>query len=78
MALYTFYPRMRDGSALTFDAIELDDDEQALGHCQLVLAEHPSATQVIVWEGDRRVCRLDRGLATFTPAERRSGATGAF
>lgn len=61
MALYTFYPRLKDGASLTFDAVELDDDEAAVDHSRLVLSEHPSAYQVMVWDGDRRVCRVERG-----------------
>lgn len=61
MTLYTFYPRLRDGASLTFDAVELDDDQAAMDHSRLVLSEHPSAYQVMVWDGDRRVCRVERG-----------------
>lgn len=55
MPIYTFYPQMADGASLTFDAVELEDDAAAIGHCQLVLAEHRSAVEVVVWDGDRRV-----------------------
>ncbi len=64
MPIYTFYPRMVDGSALMFDAVELADDQAAIGHCRLVLAEHRSATEVVVWEGERRV----HGVARLAPA----------
>ncbi len=62
MPIYTFYPRMNDGAALTFDAVELADDQAAIAYCRLVLSEHLSATEVVVWEGDRRVHGVDRGV----------------
>jgi hypothetical protein len=58
--IYTFYPRMIDGSALMFDAVELADDQAAIGHCRLVLAEHRSAAEVVVWEGERHVHGVNR------------------
>ncbi len=69
MTLYTFYPRLRDGAALTFDAVELDGDQAAIDHSRLVLAEHPSAYQVMVWDGDRRVCRAERTRSTAPEGE---------
>jgi hypothetical protein len=60
--IYTFYPRMKDGASLSFDAVELADDQAAIDHCRLVLSEHLSATDVVVWEGDRRVHGADRGV----------------
>jgi hypothetical protein len=62
LPIYTFYPRMNDGAALTFDAVELADDQAAIDHCRLVLAEHLSATEVVVWDGDRRVHGTGRGV----------------
>jgi len=63
MPIYTFYPQMADGSSLTFDAVELDDDAAAIGHCQLVLAELRSAVEVVVWDGERRVYGTPRRRA---------------
>lgn len=62
MPIYTFYPRMNDGAALTFNAVELADDQAAVDHCMLVLSEHLSATEVVVWDGDRRVHAVGRGV----------------
>jgi hypothetical protein len=70
--IYTFYPRMVDGSALMFDAVELADDQAAIGHCRLVLAEHRSATEVVVWEGERRVHGVSR-LAPLRDSARLDG-----
>jgi hypothetical protein len=58
--IYTFYPRMSDGTSPTFDAIELADDQAAIAHCRLVLSEHLSATEVVVWDEDRPVHGLGR------------------
>lgn len=68
MPIYTFYPQMADGSSLTFDAVELDDDAAAIGHCQLVLAEHRSAVEVVVWDGERRVYGTPRRRTARPPA----------
>jgi hypothetical protein len=62
LPIYTFFPRMNDGSALTFDAVELADDQAAIDYCRLVLAEHLSATEVVVWDEDRRVHGTGRGV----------------
>jgi hypothetical protein len=67
LPIYTFYPRMNDGSALTFNAVELADDQAAVDHCLLVLSEHMSATEVVVWDGDRRVHGIGRGVPPRTP-----------
>lgn len=72
MPIYTFYPRMIDGSALMFDAVELADDRAAIGHCRLVLAEHQSATEVVVWEGERRV----HGVERLAPARESARSEG--
>lgn len=72
MAIYTFFPRKSDGSALTFEAIELADDQAAMDHCRWVLSEHLSATEVVVWDGDRRVHGARRSMAPRF-AQRRGG-----
>ena len=74
MPIYTFYPRMSDGAALTFDAVELPDDQAAMDHCQLVLSEHMSATEVVVWDGDRRVHGIGRGVPARAVAASRDQA----
>lgn len=54
MLTYTFFPRLESGLSLTFTAMGLHDAE-AMGYAALVLTEHPSADEVVVYEGDRRV-----------------------
>ena len=53
--LFTFYPCLPDGSSSTFEMFEETDDTHALVRAQQVLREHSSATEVIVWQGERRV-----------------------
>ena len=55
MPLFTFYPRRADGSSTAFESIEQRDDADALQRARQVLAEHPSAVEVVVWHGERRV-----------------------
>jgi len=55
MLTYTFFPRLKSGVCLTFTAEGLKHDKAAMGHAALVLAEHPSALEVVVWQGERRV-----------------------
>lgn len=60
MALFTFYPRRRDGSATTFETIELPDDVSALVWARQVLAEHPSSVEVTVWRGESQIGAVAR------------------
>jgi hypothetical protein len=53
--LFTFYPCRADGSAVAFEALELADDATALARARAVLADHASAVEVVVWQGERRV-----------------------
>ena len=77
MPIYTFYPRMNDGSALTFNAVELADDQAAIDHCLLVLSEHLSATEVVVWDEDRRVHGVGRGVPARAATVRAGHQAGA-
>ena len=60
MPLFTFYPFRPDGSSTAFESLELRNDAGALIRAQRVLAEHQSAVQVVVWQGERRVGAIDR------------------
>jgi len=60
MPLFTFYPCREDGSSTAFETFEHDDDAQALARANRVLAEHDSAVEVIVWQGERRVGAVSR------------------
>lgn len=60
MALFTFYPCRRDGSSTAFETFEQVGDDQALDRARQVLAEHLSAVEVVVWQGERRVGAVSR------------------
>lgn len=60
MALFTFYPRLPDGSSATFETIELPDDVTALAHARRVLEEHRSSVEVIVWRDENRIGAVAR------------------
>ena len=60
MPLFTFYPCRPDGSSTAFESLELGSDDGALVRALRVLAEHESAVQVEIWQGERRVGAVDR------------------
>jgi hypothetical protein len=61
MPLFTFYPCRADGSSTAFETFECQDDARALVLARRILAEHPSAVEVVVWQGERRVGSVARG-----------------
>lgn len=63
MPLFTFYPCRRDGSSTAFETFEHATDGEALQRARRVLAEHASAVEVVVWQGERRVGAVDRTAA---------------
>lgn len=60
MPLFTFYPCRPDGSAPAFESIECLDDEAARVRARRVLADHLSAVEVVIWQGERQVGALSR------------------
>ena len=58
--LYTFYACKPDGDALTFEALELPGDTEAVARAERVLAEHASCAYVEVWEEGRQVATARR------------------
>ncbi|WP_340644399.1 hypothetical protein [Phenylobacterium sp.] len=60
MPAYTFFPYLTGGSSLTFEAIELSDDDAAKKKGLQILAEHGSATEVEIWRDDRLIHRQPR------------------
>jgi hypothetical protein len=60
MPLFTFYPCRPDGSSTAFESLELHDDDDAVVRARRVLEEHTSASEVIIWQGERRVGVVDR------------------
>ncbi|HEV2530333.1 hypothetical protein [Phenylobacterium sp.] len=63
MPLYTFYPCRPDGSSVTFETVELEDDGQAFIHCLDILDQHLSASHVVAWCAERRVTARHRAHA---------------
>jgi hypothetical protein len=57
MALYTFFPCLSDGKAVSFESHELADDEAAEAFAIAVLQCHRSCVSVAIWCGERRVTR---------------------
>ncbi|MDO8801702.1 hypothetical protein [Phenylobacterium sp.] len=60
MPAYIFYPYLAGGSGLTFEAVELTDDEAAMAQALKVLAEHGSAAEVEIWRDDELIHRERR------------------
>ena len=60
MPLFTFYPCRRDGSSTAFETFEQPNDHAALRRAEQVLREHPSAVEVVIWHGERRVGAVAR------------------
>jgi hypothetical protein len=60
MPLFTFYPYRSDGTALTFEVIDLASTLSATGHAQLLLAQHQSASWIEVWCGEELVLTAPR------------------
>lgn len=61
MPVFLFYPHLPDGVASVFVAKEFPNAVVALTHAQTVLAEHGSATEVVVWSGNTVVGRARIG-----------------
>jgi hypothetical protein len=60
MPLFTFYPCRDDGTSTAFETFEHPSDLDALERARQVLAQHPSAVEVVVWHGERRVGAVGR------------------
>ena len=74
MSLYTLYPCKRDGTSETFATFDLRDDGEAYVRAIHLLDQHPSASHVAIWCGDRKVAirpRMDddsRSVLSREPA----------
>jgi hypothetical protein len=62
--LFTFYPCRADGASTAFETYELADDAAALARARRVLADHPSAATVVIWQGERQVGLVARETAS--------------
>ncbi len=60
MPMYTLYPCKPDGSAATFEALQLRDDAGAAVCAEALIRLHPECAYVNVWQGDRKVLKMDR------------------
>jgi hypothetical protein len=60
MPLFTFYPCRSDGSSTSIETFVEAHDTAALARAEHVLREHPSAVQVVVWQGERRIGAVAR------------------
>ncbi len=60
MQLYTFYPCKQNELSETFVVFELADDAAAMIHALHVLDQHPTATSVVAWAGERKVLTRER------------------
>lgn len=60
MPLYTFFCRRNDGTAVTFEAQELSDDNAAIGRLDGVLNGHASCDYVEVFQDERLVAATRR------------------
>ena len=67
MALYTFHLCDEAGYSNCFEARELAYDSAAYPVAGTLLAEHPSADYVAVWEGDRPVLSRHRDGPVIRP-----------
>ena len=72
MPMYTFYPCKPDGSATTFEALDLGDDATAAERAGRLIGLHPECAYVNVWQADRKVLKLGRlgpAKVSFGPFE---------
>jgi hypothetical protein len=60
MPLYTFYHCKLDGSAASFDTVDLPDDVSARRRALAALDEHLSCAFVTVWSGEKKVAERHR------------------
>ena len=60
-ALYTFDCRRADGSPTCLEAHELSSDAAAVACARKLLAEHPTCSNVEVFDGERPVGTVARG-----------------
>ena len=60
MPAYTFFPYLAGGPGLTFEAVELSDDDAAMVKGRQILAEHGSAAELEIWRDDQLIHRAWR------------------
>lgn len=60
MHMFTFFLCQSDGSAASFEAQSFESDIEAVARSRVLLGDHPSATTVSVWEGERPVHQEER------------------
>ena len=55
MHVFTFFLCQPDGGAASFEASPLASDQDAVARSRVLLGDHPSASMVSVWDGERPV-----------------------
>ena len=60
MQVFTFFLCQPDGAAASFEAQALASDRDAVARSRVLLGDHPSASMVSVWEGERPVHQEQR------------------
>ena len=55
MQVFTFFLCQPDGSAASFEAHAFASDLDAIAQSRVLLGDHPSASMVSVWDGERSV-----------------------
>lgn len=71
MQVFTFFLCQPDGSAASFEAHPFASDLDAVARSRVLLGDHPSASMVSVWDGERPVhqqrrCNQFRALPGFS------------
>ena len=74
MPMFTIYLCREDGVAAAFEMHIAHSDGQALAMAELILEQHPTAAYANVWEGERKIGRVDRSEDFSRPYDG-SGAT---
>lgn len=77
MQVFTFFLCQPDGSAASFEAHAFASDLEAIVQSRMLLGDHPSASMVNVWDGERSVhqerrCDQFRALPRFSRGQPRT------
>ncbi|MEW5686909.1 MAG: hypothetical protein AB1942_18475 [Pseudomonadota bacterium] len=67
MPMYTFHVCRADGASPSFEALELERDQDVFARAEALLAEHLSCDHIEVWQAERAVLALHRDQPVFRP-----------
>ena len=62
--LYTFFPFTAEGTTVTFEALPFRSESDAIAHATQVFGEEPSAAEVLVYDGERKISQQFRPSLT--------------